>query len=232
MKDWFTWKGKRCTEYGIRVVRQPDIVRPQERITFTTVPGRSGSLTTLEGDDVYDDILLTVECVIRDLNRLDEIIKYLKGYDKVTFANRQGGFYHAHIVNQISFEQVLRGNPHRRFVISFRCQPFFYLTGVPKITISASGTTVENPGTMFSEPVIQVTLTGDAQVTIGSSYIELQGVTGQVTIDTPLKEVYKNYSSLSNHMTGEFPVLHSGQNLISWTGGVTQIVITPNWRVL
>ena len=71
MKDWFTWKGKRCTEYGIRVVRQPDIVRPQERITFTTVPGRSGSLTTLEGDDVYDDILLTVECVIRDLNRLD-----------------------------------------------------------------------------------------------------------------------------------------------------------------
>ena len=56
MMDWFEWNGVRCTQYGIHVLEQPSITIPSERVTFTDVPGRSGSLTQLEGDDVYDDI--------------------------------------------------------------------------------------------------------------------------------------------------------------------------------
>ena len=55
MKDWFSWNGVRCTEYGIHVTAQPSIIRPSERVTFTNIPGRPGSLTTLEADDVYDE---------------------------------------------------------------------------------------------------------------------------------------------------------------------------------
>ena len=62
MNDWFIWNGKRCTEYGIHVLEQPPITIPAERATFTNVPGRPGSLTTLEGDDVYDDLILTAQC--------------------------------------------------------------------------------------------------------------------------------------------------------------------------
>jgi phage-related protein len=232
LNDWFDWKGTRCTSYGIRVTQQPEIIRPPERAAFTSVPGRSGTLTTLEGTDVYDDFLLTVECIITDTSQLNVILAWLKGDDKVTFANRQGGFYYARIVNQISLEQILRGNPHRRFSVTFRCQPFFYLSGIPDITVTATGTYVNNVGSVFAEPILKVTLTGDAQITVGASYIEVLGLTGIVTIDTPLMETYKNYTSYNNHMTGDFPLLHTGQNLISWTGGVTQIVITPNWRQL
>ena len=39
---------------------------PAERATFTNIPGRSGSLTTLEGDAVYDDLLLTAQCLLPD----------------------------------------------------------------------------------------------------------------------------------------------------------------------
>ena len=232
MNDWFEWKGTRCTAYGIRVVQQPEIIRPAERATFTSVPGRSGTLATLEGMDVYDDFLLTITCVITETSQLNAILAWLKGDDKATFANRQGGFYYARIVNQISFEQILRGNPHKRFAVTFRCQPFFYLSGVSDITVTASGTYVNNAGTVFSEPVLKVTLTGDAQITIGASLFELLGLTGVVTIDTPLMETYKNYTAYNNHMTGDYPLLHTGQNLISWTGAVTKIVITPNWRML
>ena len=149
LNDWFEWKGTRCTSYGIRVAQQPEIIRPPERAVFTTVPGRSGTLTTLEGVDVYDDFLLPVECVITDTSQLDTILAWLKGDDKVTFANRQGGFYYARIVNQISLEQILRGNPHRRFSVTFRCQPFFYLSGIANITVNASGTYVNNMGSWF-----------------------------------------------------------------------------------
>ena len=232
MNSWFTWNGTRCTDYGIHVVRQPELIKPSERVSFTPVPGRSGTLTTLEGTDVYDDFLLTVECVVGDTSNLDSIFGWLKGSGKFTLANRQGGFYEAHIVNQISLEQILRGNPHRRFALNFRCQPFFYLSGVSNIAVSASGTFVTNPGSVFSEPVLKVTLTGDAQITMGGSYFELAGITGTVTVDTPLKETYKSYSSFNNKMSGDYPTLLPGGNIITWSGGVTGIVITPNWRTL
>lgn len=232
MDNWFTWKGTRCTEYGIYVAQQPEIIRPSERVTFQSIPGRSGTLTTLEGQDVYDDFLLSVDCRISDTSRLNDIGTWLKGMDKVTFANRQGGFHHAHIVNQIPFEQILRGHPHRHFLVNFRCQPFFYLTGVPDITVTSSGTVVNNPGNLYSEPVLTIVLTGDAHITVGGSYFTLTGLTGAVTVDTPLMETYKTYSSHNSSMSGEYPTLMVGQNIIAWTGGVEQITIKPNWRVL
>ena len=50
MKDYFIWNGVKSTDYGIHVSEQPPITLPAERITQTNVPGRPGSLTTLEGD--------------------------------------------------------------------------------------------------------------------------------------------------------------------------------------
>ena len=70
MNDWFIWNGIRCTEYGIHVLEQPPLTIPSERATFTNVPGRSGTLTTLEGDDVYDDMVLTATCIISDPSRI------------------------------------------------------------------------------------------------------------------------------------------------------------------
>lgn len=232
MNDWFTWKGKRCTEYGIRVIRQPDYVRPQERVTFTSVPGRSGSLTILEGQDVYDDLLVSVECILLDLTRLNEITQWLKGADKVTFATRQGGFFYAHVVNQIAFEQVMRGKPHRRFAVNFRCQPFFYLSDIPAITVITSGSYVNNPGSVFAQPVLQITMSGDAQISVGTSYFELIGITGTVTVDSVLTETYMNNASHNSHHSGDYPRLHPGANIISWSGNVSKISITPNWRTL
>ncbi|MEA5016944.1 MAG: hypothetical protein VB099_20545 [Candidatus Limiplasma sp.] len=230
MTDWFEWNGTRCTAYGIHVTDQPEIMRASERATFTSVPGRSGSLTTLEGEDVYDDFILGVECIIENLNSLDAICGWLRGEGKVAFVNRQGGFYFARIVNQISFEQILRGNPHRSFTVNFRCQPFFYLAGVSDISVTSAGTVVWNPGKVFSEPVLQVTLTGNAAIVIGATYFELLGVTGTVTVDATLKETYMNYTSRNGNMSGDYPALLAGNNVVSWTGGVNRIVITPNWR--
>ena len=103
MTDWFEWNGKKCTDFGIHVSEHPSITFPAERTTFTNIPGRSGSLTVLEGDDVYDDMVLTANCLIDDPSRIPEIAAWLRGSGTVTFANRQGGFYHARVVNQIPF---------------------------------------------------------------------------------------------------------------------------------
>lgn len=126
MNDWFEFNGVKCTEYGIHVSEHPPITLPSERVSFTDIPGRSGSLTELEGDDVYSDMTLTATCFMSDVSRLDEIAAWLKGSGTVTFSNRQGGFYYGRVVNQISLDKVMRGKPNRTFAVNFRVNPFFY----------------------------------------------------------------------------------------------------------
>ena len=232
MTDWFLWNGKNSTEYGIHVSEHPDITLPAERSTFTSIPGRSGSLTTLEGDVVYDDMLLSCTCWIEDASRLDEIAAWLRGSGTVTFANRQGGFYVARVVNQIPFTKILRGHPNRSFAVTFRCQPMFYLNDNADITVTSSGVFIENKGSMPAEPLLQVTLTGDAEITLGGYLFALSGLTGTVTVDTPKLECYQDYESKNGCMTGDYPIIPAAGAYITWTGDVSQIVITPNWCTL
>ena len=231
MNDWFEWNGVRCTQYGIHVLEQPPVMIPSERVTFTDVPGRSGSLTQLEGDDVYDDMVLTATCLIADPARIPEIAAWLRGSGTVTFANRQGGFYHARVVNQISFEKILRGNPHRSFAINFRCKPFWYLSDVEPITLSTSGTFITNPGCVASEPVITVYGSGEITLMVGMTITELE-ITDKITLDTPLMEAYSGSTSMNSCMSGDFPSLLSGKNAVSWSGNVSRVEIQPNWRSL
>ena len=232
MNDWFLWKGRRCTEYGIHVLEPPPVTIPSERATFTNIPSKSGSLTVLEGDNVYDDLLLTVTCLISTQSPNSEIAAWLRGSSKVTFANRQGGFYFARIVNQISFEKILRGNPHRSFAVNFRCKPFWYQENVTEIAVTTSGTFIDNPGSVYSEPVITVYGSGEITLMVGMTIVELDGITDSITLDTPLMEAYQGVTSMNGCMSGDFPTLLQGKNAISWTGNVTKVVIQPNWRYL
>ncbi len=232
MNDYFIWNGVDCRTYGIHVTDQPPVTIPQERSTQTNVPGRPGSLTQLEGEDVYDDMVLTAQCFISDPAQIPAIAAWLKGKGTVTFANRTGGHYNARISNQIPFEKVLRGNPHCSFAVNFRCFPFWYQDNVADVTITTSGTTITNPGSVYSDPIITVTGSGDITLMVGTTIVELTGVSGSIVIDSVLKEAYKGTTLMNDHMSGDFPVLKPGQNAISWTGTVTQVTVKPNWRYL
>ena len=82
MNDWFEWNGVRCTQYGIHVSELPPPTIPSERVTYTNVPGRPGSLTTLEGEDVYEDVVLTAQCFLSDPTKIPAIAAWLKGSGK------------------------------------------------------------------------------------------------------------------------------------------------------
>ena len=232
MTDYFIWNGVDCRTKGIHVSELPPITIPLERSTQTTVPGRPGSLTQLEGDDVYDDMILTATCFIADPAQIPAIAAWLKGKGTVTFANRTGGHYNARIANQIPFEKVLKGNPHCSFAVNFRCYPFWYQENVSDVTITTSGDTITNPGSVYSEPLITVYGSGNITLMIGTTIVELTNVSGSIVLDCALKEAYKGTALMNDHMSGDFPVLKPGLNAISWSGNVTRIVIKPNWRYL
>ncbi len=232
MKDYFIWNGTDCRQYGIHVSEHPPITMPSERSTQTSVRGRPGSLTTLEGEDVYDDLLLTATCFISGPAQIPAIAAWLKGSGTVAFANRTGGYYKARIANQIPFEKVLRGNPHCSFAVNFRCFPFFYADNVSDITVTVSGTAITNPGSVYSEPVLTVYGSGDITLMVGATIVELTDISESIVIDSVLREAYLGNTLMNDNMSGEFPVLKPGMNAISWTGEVARVVVRPNWRYL
>ena len=76
MTDYFIWNGVDCRTKGIHVSELPPITIPLERSKQTNVPGRPGSLTQLEGDDVYDDMILTATCFIADPAQIPVCLLY------------------------------------------------------------------------------------------------------------------------------------------------------------
>ena len=232
MTDYFIWNGVDCRTKGIHVSELPPITIPLERSKQTNVPGRPGSLTQLEGDDVYDDMILTATCFIADPAQIPAIAAWLKGKGTVTFANRTGGHYNARIANQIPFEKVLRGNPHCSFAVNFRCYPFWYQDNVSDVTITTSGDTITNPGSVYSEPLITVYGSGNITLMVGTTIVELTNVSSSIVLDCALKEAYKGTTLMNDHMSGDFPVLKPGLNAVSWSGNVTSVAISPRWRFL
>lgn len=228
---WFEWNGVKSTEYGVYVDTPPPITMPIERVSYTNIHGRSGSLTQTEGEDVYEDLILTVQCVMKDGTRIPEIMRWLKGNGKVAFANRRGGFYYGRVNNLIPFDKIMRGRGNRAFPIIFRCKPFWYADDEEEITLTAAGS-ITNAGSVYAEPVITVSGTGDGTLMVGSTLIELTGLTGSITIDSELQEAYSGLESMNNRMSGEFPRLSPGLNGISWTGGITGVRVKMNTRYL
>ena len=67
---------------------------------------------------------------------------------------------------------------------------------------------------------------------VGTTIVELTGITSGIVLDCALKEAYKGTALMNNHMSGDFPILKPGLNAISWSGNVTSVVISPRCRYL
>lgn len=250
--DWFEWNGVKCTEYGMHVLKQPSFIRASERTNSVTIPGRAGSLTLLEGEDIYDDIDMVCTCIIDDpyktvgdtkINQIEKICGWLRGYGKVKFAFDTDGYYEARVTNQISFEKIVAGNPHRSFQVQFQCKPFKRLdSGDTILTATESPFALSNKGNVPSKPILKVYGTSEGTIMCGNdtmiinnfsdaSYIVLEceakkAYTGAVGSTTdPLK-------LLGTRVTGDWLKIPTGNPRLTFTGGITKIEITPRWRCL
>ena len=235
MKDYIIWKGINSRTIDITVTDLPEIILPEERVTFTDVPGLSGSLAQTEGVDVYKDITLAVKCYCPDPTpaAVAAIAAYFQGAGRLELPNRPDGYYEARVVNQIPFAKILRGNTPRTFTVNFRCKPMLHLyEGETGQTVS-SGDFLHNPTGIQAKPLITITGSGDITLLVGMQIIQLNGIEGGIVLDSELQEAYWNSALKNNCMTGEFPTLGEGNTAISWTGGtVTEVRIVPRWAAL
>ncbi|EJE7236826.1 phage tail protein, partial [Clostridium botulinum] len=72
----------------------------------------------------------------------------------------------------------------------------------------------------------------DISLNINGEVIKLKNVNNYIELDPEIQECYRDTLNCNNDMQGEFPIFKVGENRISWTGNVSKIEITPNWRCL
>ncbi len=240
--NWFSFKGKKSTDFGVRVELLPPITLAEERVKFKSAVGRSGSIEQTEGDAVFEDMVLTIECYIESLDNLNGIAAWLFGYGDLILPNRPGGHYVGRVIGKIEMERVIKAREVRRFFVDFRVEPYFYLDDSAIIESTETSFAITNPGSVASAPRITIYGHGDIQLAIAGQSIYLQRLEDGIILDTHLMDALTlDGAQLANgHVSGDMPTIPPGVSTVAWLplefeddnnpGTVTRIVIEPRWR--
>jgi predicted phage tail component-like protein len=232
----FNFAGKNSyDDFGMLISQRPNLPSPKRRVNTINIPGRDSNLRFDE--KTYDDITLTVECSVKDreniANKIDDIKAWLfeAGEGDLIFSFQPDKKYIAQVVNSIDFKQVYKY--FSEFLIIFNCRPFKYAVENNIVNIIETETTINNLGTIESEPVISIYGSGDIVFKINEQQISLKGVSEKIIVDSVIQDCYDDLGdNLNGSMSGEFLKMKPGENIIEWSGNVTKVELLPNWRWL
>lgn len=207
---------------------RPDIPTPEQVVESISVDGRHGSLTRL---GAFKDIDFPIEYNILEMDNIKPQLRKIKGY---FFGKKTLQFTDDNVYYKIKSLQITETDnqieEYGLFTVQFVCDPFQY---EPDSIISITKkTTLINPGTVESEPLIKVYGTGIVKLTVNGELFQLKNLMDYISVDCELKETYRNDISHNDYMIGEFPEFNMGVNTISFTGNVVKIEINPRWRYI
>lgn len=249
----FEWNGRRASDFGLLVTGLPPIQTAGARTEEHPVPHRDGVLHIMDG--TFDETIKPVEIYApyeqtATVEEINTIKAWLRGAGDVIFSDEPNRVYRAVIISQIDFLQWVTGFDDRIATVVFQCAPHARHRHAPTVTVTASGTEISNGGTFYSLPLLIVTGTGDANITVGGVTFEIDGMTAQepVYIDCEDMECYtlsgETRTPANSRMTGDFPTIPTGKSTVSWqgleyadgentrTGSVAQVMIETRWRDL
>ena len=239
----FTWNGVSSDAHGVVVTRLPPVMIAGKRDEKVVVPGRSGALHLQDG--AWDEMLLSIECYLPyeqgvTVSTPAVLAAWLQGTAWLTLSNRPDVRFYARLTDAVTLSPLMEGFEDRIFALSFWADPFAY-EETPTVETHTAAFTLTNSGSVFAEPVIELTANGDLSLTIGGRTIDLTGVPaeidalpGPIVIDVPAGLIYKGENNLSGYAsTDDWPlIIPTGDSAVSWTGSVSQLKIAPNWRWL
>ncbi len=207
---------------GLLICELPPITKPQMRVKETMVDGVDGSIIEELGYESYDKSVVVGLKIGADV---DEIVEYFTGNGEIVFSNEPNKYYRATIIKSIDYERLLR---YRKAKITFRVQPFKYdCTEAEKHATSESERMViENIGNHTAKPLITIKGEGTVELILNGAVVcQYTFPDGEdtVVLDSEKQDAYLSNSLKNRNMTGDFPILKKGTNVITWSGMVERI---------
>ena len=235
-QSYFIWNGKDCRSMGVMLQGPVPIIRPEERVQHVEIPGRSGDLTELEEEQIYNSYIQTVTIQVQGGYRVRDIFNWMKGAGYVTFHGEPDRKQAARIIGAITLNKHSRNLDWWVGEAQFYCQPLKQLLTEVPVTINSSGSTVMNAGDVKSKPKIKATASGTSMsITVGGKTLTISGLTSgnDYIIDSEITEVCTADRSalLTDDSQGDFPRLAQGSNTITGSGW-SKLVIDRRERFL
>ncbi|WP_455161343.1 phage tail protein [Streptococcus timonensis] len=192
--------------------------------------GVNGSYRVLEGSFASYErtFILHVKKMVEISNILD---KFQSNDNILEFSYQLGSLVYANFITA-SFEPF--GNHAWKLEIKLDMQPFRYPKDIAPVVLTNAGT-INNIGTVYSEPIIEIEGNGDVSLTIGSKTMYLS-IIGKATIDCRQgkQNIFNANGAVQNTLRkrGGFFEIPVGRNGVTFTGNVRKVTIRPNWRYL
>lgn len=216
-------------ELEIIVVEGPPEILAQEEYEEINVEGRNGILIENKGTfpDVEKSFILTTIDLDQDIDLMVEKIKtwlFNIRDHKLLYAipNRYN------IVKKVVIEEDIKTTFEEfgDFKVKFICEPFYYNLLEKNIIVTEKQTIIYNKGDFESSPRVIIYGTGDLQITINDTTVQINDVDERVLLDSKLFLCLdKDNNNKSIDMIGNFPLLDKGKNTITWIGNITKLDI-------
>lgn len=238
-RSYFIWNGVNSLDMGIICRRAAPIIRPEERIDHMTIPGLSGDLTLLQGEDIYNAYIQTVELSVRGAANVNPVFKWLRGAGEVIFSSDPDRKQAARVIGAVTLDRVSRNLDHWAGSVQFYCQPFKERLSPASYSVAASSqppsASLTIAGDVDTLPLIELTpcLTGFVTLSINGTALMIQSCTQDVPvlIDCHACEVTSVDGSERYVTQGSFPRMTPGENRLTGTGW-TDLIIDPRERWL
>jgi len=239
---YFEYNGKKSIDFGLRIQNALSIVIPEQDIELMEVPGKDGDLAfdkkrlkgVIKSFPCTLDVPtgMTVDLVAKQIS---EWLRTDVGWNKLVFSGYEGYEYEALCYETFDIEETLR--TRGRTVINFRLKPYKFKIGSNNLIVLTNGQILTNPEKRNAKPLIKVTGTGNITLkNNGTDWLILTSVDGYITIDSAQMSIHKDglqqFQKMNANLKPLFPVLTPGNNIITWTGTVTKVEITPRWEAV
>ena len=235
-QSYFIWKGIDCRDKGVKLSGPVPIIRPEERVQHVEIPGRSGDLTELEGEQIYNSYIQTATIMVQGGYRVREIYNWLKGAGYITFHGEPDRKQMARIVGAITLNKHSRNLDWWVGEVQFYCQPLKQKLTEDTVTITSSGSAVMNAGDVNSRPKITAKASSSSMsITANGKTLTITGLTSgnEYIIDSEIMEVSNaaRTALITKDSLGDFPMLNPGSNTITGSGW-SKLVIDRRERFL
>lgn len=242
--SFFSYNGRSSADFGLHIESKNIFSAPAFDLSFQSIPGRNGDLLLSNNRFSNISVSYTVFVARQNAQELADILWAVKGwlytqpdrYHSITDSYDPGFVRYGVIKEGLDIEEQL--NRLGLFTVTFSCKPFRYsLAGSEPVTLAASGGTLHNPFPFPSRPYLCIEGNGSGTLTIQSAKSNatwsFTNIDGYVEADSEQMNFYK-VTQLKNHtVTGDgFPVLQPGENVLSCSGGITGLTVTPRWCCL
>ena len=235
--SYFVFRGISSEDLGL-IITKP-IVRPNWAKATTEVerPGASSNLI-IEGNN-YSSSELVVSAVISDTSpeKVHDIYSALQGYGVLTLSSAPQEYMNA-ICKPLVPETVALSMAELH--ISFTVMPFAYAVNPTTTAITAAEQTIVNTGTVYSEPLIVFSGAGTISLFVNDEEFKInlppELTNKEIFIDCEAQVAYYEDGDTKITVTeltqGDFPLLHTGNNYVSCSGGVVSMTLNVKERWL